>query len=34
MAMDVWLVRNLTPGNYPAILFLTVPVVLGRRGVF
>jgi exopolysaccharide production protein ExoY len=33
VAMDVWLVRNLTPQVYLALLFRTVPAVLGREGV-
>lgn len=34
VAMDVWLVRNLTLGVYLAILARTVPAVLSRRGVY
>ena len=34
VAMDVWLVRNLTLGVYLAILARTVPVVMSRRGVY
>lgn len=33
VAMDVWLVRNLGPAAYLAILIRTVPAVLGREGV-
>ncbi|WP_312598755.1 sugar transferase [Brevundimonas sp.] len=33
VAMDVWLVRNLTLGVYFAILARTLPAVLSRRGV-
>ena len=34
IAMDVWLVRNLTLSVYFAILARTVPAVLSRRGVY
>jgi len=34
VAMDGWLVRNLTLGVYLAILARTVPAVLSRRGVY
>lgn len=33
VAMDVWLVRNLTPRLYLYLLFRTLPAVLGREGV-
>jgi exopolysaccharide production protein ExoY len=34
VAMDVWLVRNLTVRTYLVLLARTVPAVLGRKGVY